>query len=198
MEQSFESTFSFIFFYEFLGKEVRILVRNESTIPADFNGKVTIIKGDVLNKEDVERTLEGTDAVVITLGTRNKFNATTVMSEGTKNVVEAMKKSGLKKFSACMSSFLFRPADQIPPMVREIDADHRRMLEVIKESGLEYRAILPPHITAEPSRDFTTLYDKSPGRTISKFDLGKFFVDSLEVEEHSGKVIGIANVSLLT
>lgn len=132
---------------------------------------------------------------MITLGTRNKLNATTVMSEGTKHVVEAMKKFGLKKFSACMSSFVFKPLDAVPPPVREIDADHRRMLDIVKSSGLEYRAILPPHITSDPSSNFQTLFDQSPGRRISKFDLGKFFVDSLENEEFSGKVIGIANVN---
>lgn len=165
------------------------------TIPTDFKDKVEIIKGDVLIKEDVEKAVEGVDGVVILLGTRNNLNATTVMSEGTKNIIEAMNKFGLKDFSACMSSFLFMPAEKVPPSVREVDADHRRMLEVIKASGLEYRAVLPGHITAEPSRNIQTLFDKSPGRTISKFDLGKFFVDCLENEEYSGKVIGIANVN---
>lgn len=155
---------------------------------------VEIVKGNVLNLEDVERTVEGVDGVVITLGTRNNLSATTVMSEGTKNIVEAMKKFGVKKFSACMSSLVFRPVDTVPPIFREVDADHRRMLEVVKKSGLEYRAIMPPHITADPSSNFEVLYDKSAGRRISKFDLGKFFIDSLENEEHNGKVIGIANV----
>lgn len=116
------------------------------------------------------------------------------MSEGTKNIIEAMKKSGLKKFSACMSSFLLMPADKVPAVFHDLNADHERMLTVIKASGLEYRAVLPPHIADEPSAPFHTLYDKSPGRSISKYDLGKFFIDCLEMEEHSGKVIGIATI----
>lgn len=46
----------------------------------------------------------------------------------------------------------------------------------------------------EPPAPFQTLHDKSPGRSISKFDLGKFFVDCLEMEEHNRKVIGIATI----
>lgn len=177
-----------------IGKHVRLLVRDESTVPADFKDKVEIIKGDVLNSEDVEKSIEGVDGVVIVLGTRNSLAATTMMSEGTKNIIEAMKKFNLKKFSACMSSFLFMPPDKVPATFQELNADHKRMLEIIKESGLEYRAVLPPHIADEPSATFKILYDQSPGRSISKLDLGKFFIDCLENEEHSGKVIGIATI----
>lgn len=71
------------------------------------------MKGDVLNLPDVEKTVEGTDAVIIVLGTRNNTAATTMMSEGTKNVISAMKKFGLTKFSACMSSFLFMQPEMV-------------------------------------------------------------------------------------
>jgi biliverdin reductase / flavin reductase len=117
-----------------------------------------------------------------------------MLSEGTKNVIEGMKKAGLRKFSACMSSFLFMPPDKVPPVFHALNADHQRMLDAIKASGLEYRAVLPPHIADEPSAPFQTLHDKTPGRTISKYDLGRFFVECLEMEEHAGKVIGIATI----
>jgi biliverdin reductase / flavin reductase len=71
------------------------------------------------------------------------------MSEGTKNVITAMKKYGLTKFSACMSSFLFLAPEKVPKMFVDINVDHRRMLNIIKESGLDYRAILPPRITSK-------------------------------------------------
>ena len=171
-----------------------MLVRDENTIPAEFKDKVEVVKGDVLNKADVEKTIQGVDGVVIVLGTRNDTKPTTMLSEGTKNIIEAMKKEGLKKFSACMSSFLLMPADKVPPVFHGLNADHQRMLDAIKSSGLEYRAVLPPHIANEPSAPFQTLHDKSPGRSISKYDLGKFFIDCLEMEEHSGKVIGIATI----
>lgn len=176
------------------GKHVRILVRDEATIPDEFKGKVEVIKGDVLNADDVERTINGVDAVVIILGTRNSTEPTTMLSEGTKNIINAMKKFNLTVFSACMSSFLLMPPENVPKMFTDLNADHRRMLDVIKGSGLKFRAVLPPHIADEPSGTFQTDYDKSPGRTISKYDLGKFFIDCLENEDHSCKVIGIATV----
>lgn len=131
------------------GKQVKILVRDESTIPAEFKDKVEIVKGDVLNPEDVERTVQGTDAVIIVLGTRNSTAPTTMMSDGTKNIIQAMKNNGLQKFSACMSSFLFMQPEMVPKVFIDLNADHKRMLEIIKDSGLEYRAVLPPHIASE-------------------------------------------------
>jgi putative NADH-flavin reductase len=41
-----------------------MLVRDESTLPAEFKDKVEVVKGDVLNQDDVEKTVKGTDAVV--------------------------------------------------------------------------------------------------------------------------------------
>ena len=93
-----------------------------------------------------------------------------------------------------MSSFLFMEPDKVPKMFEGLNADHRRMLDIVKASGLEYRAVLPPHIADEPRAPFQTLHDKSPGRTISKLDLGDFFIDCLNMEEHSEKVIGIATI----
>lgn len=131
------------------GKQVKILVRNESTIPEEFKDKVEIVTGDVLNPDDVEKTVRGTDGVIIVLGTRNKTEPTTMMSEGTKNIIQAMKKNGLSKLSACMSSFLFMPPDMVPKVFIDLNADHKRMLDAIKESDLDYRAVLPPHIASE-------------------------------------------------
>jgi biliverdin reductase / flavin reductase len=134
-----------------------MLVRDESTLPAEFKDKVEVVKGDVLNQDDVEKTVKGTDAVVIVLGTRNSTAPTTMMSEGTKNIMKAMKNNGLRKFSACMSSFLFMQPEMVPKVFTDLNADHRRMLEAIKESDLEYRAVLPPHIA---SKSFADNFDR--------------------------------------
>lgn len=72
-----------------------------------------------------------------------------MMSDGTKNIIQAMKNNGLQKFSACMSSFLFMQPEMVPKVFIDLNADHKRMLELVKDSGLEYRAVLPPHIASE-------------------------------------------------
>lgn len=47
-----------------------VLVRDPSRLPADHKA-ARVVVGDVLIKEDVRKALEGQDAVIIVLGTRN-------------------------------------------------------------------------------------------------------------------------------
>uniref|UniRef100_A0A336L5M3 CSON003609 protein n=1 Tax=Culicoides sonorensis TaxID=179676 RepID=A0A336L5M3_CULSO len=174
------------------GLKVKMLIRDEATVPTDFKDKVELVKGNILNLDDCKKTVSGTDAVCVVLGTRNDLKATTDLSEGTKNIVGAMKDVGLKKVSVCLSAFLFYEPDKVPKIFTELNADHQRQFDVVKASDLDYRCVLPPHIADEPSAEFTVLHDKSPGRSISKLDLGKFLIECLEQEEHSRKVIGLA------
>uniref|UniRef100_A0A182P9L2 Conserved oligomeric Golgi complex subunit 1 n=1 Tax=Anopheles epiroticus TaxID=199890 RepID=A0A182P9L2_9DIPT len=180
------------------GLSVRLLVRNEATVPDDFKEKVEIVKGDVTSMEDVKKAVAGQELVCVVLGTRNDLKPTTAMSEGMSNIIAAMKEASLKKFSVCLSSFLFMEPDKVPAIFVNINGEHRRMLETVKGCGLEYRAVLPPHIADEPQAEFATAYDKSPGhsRSISKLDLGQFLVDCLFDEAHSGKNVDLLNIDV--
>ena len=55
------------------GYNVTVLTRDPSRLPADHNA-FRVVVGDVLNKDDVMKTLEGQDAVIIILGTRNSLS----------------------------------------------------------------------------------------------------------------------------
>lgn len=151
-----------------------------------------LFQGNVLNLEDCEKIVDGVDGVCIILGTRNKLEATTELSTGTANLIKAMKAKNIKRFSIVMSSFLFRPVSEVPAMFHRLNDEHKRMLDLTKSSDLDYIAILPPHIADEPATDYTVLHDDAPGRLVSKYDLGRFIIDSLEQPEHYQQVCGIA------
>ncbi|XP_005185399.2 flavin reductase (NADPH) [Musca domestica] len=176
------------------GHQVRVLYRTENTVPDRFkkSDKIKLVQGNVLNFDDCEKVVDGVDGVCIILGTRNKLEATTEMSTGTANLIKAMKSKNVKRFSIVMSSFLFRPVAEVPAMFHRLNDEHKRMLELTKSSDLDYIAVLPPHIADEPSSEYTVLHDEAPGRLVSKFDLAKFIVDSLEQPEHYQQVCGIA------
>uniref|UniRef100_A0A182SMX2 NAD(P)-bd_dom domain-containing protein n=1 Tax=Anopheles maculatus TaxID=74869 RepID=A0A182SMX2_9DIPT len=127
--------------------------------------------------------------VCVVLGTRNDLKPTTAMSDGMSNIITAMKEASLQRFSVCLSVL-------VPAIFVNINGEHRRMLETVKGCGLQYRAVLPPHIADEPQAKFDIAYDQSPGhsRSISKLDLGQFLVDCLFDEAHAGKVIGICTI----
>ncbi|KAJ8962785.1 hypothetical protein NQ318_001184 [Aromia moschata] len=102
-----------------------------------------------------------------------------------------MKELNVEIISVCLSAFLFYEPEKVPPMFKDLNADHQREFEVLKGSGLKYIAILPPHIADQPGSDYNVEHDKSPGKVVSKHELGRFLIDSLIQPEHYGKVCGI-------
>uniref|UniRef100_A0A8C6CJA6 Biliverdin reductase B n=1 Tax=Moschus moschiferus TaxID=68415 RepID=A0A8C6CJA6_MOSMO len=85
------------------GYEVTVLVRDPSRLPSEGPQPARVVVGDVRQPADVDKTVAGQDAVVVLLGTRNDLSPTTVMSEGARNIVAAMKAHGVDKVVACTS-----------------------------------------------------------------------------------------------
>ncbi|XP_028037480.1 flavin reductase (NADPH) [Bombyx mandarina] len=178
------------------GLEVRAFVRDPAKLPEHLKDKVEIVKGNVLEPDSVHEAVEGTDAVVITLGTRNDLAPTSDLSEGTKNIIDAMRAKNVKTVSACLSAFLFYEQEKVPPIFVNLNEDHKRMFQALKDSGLNWIAAFPPHFTDDPSREMIIEVnpEKTPGRTIAKCDLGTFLVDALSEPKYYKAVIGICNV----
>lgn len=131
------------------GLEVRAFVRDPAKVPAHLKDKVEVFKGNVLEPDSVNDAIEGTDAVVIALGTNNNLEATSDMSEGTKNIIEAMRAKGVKIMSVCLSAFLFYEPDKVPQRFHDLTKDHKRMYDAVKDSYLNYVAVFPPHIAGQ-------------------------------------------------
>lgn len=176
------------------GLQIRALVRDPSKVPQELDGKIDIIKGDVLNEDDVKQAVEGQDAVIVTLGTRNNLEPTTDMSSGLRNIISAMKAANISVVSVCLSAFLFYEPNKVPKIFHDINAEHQRMYDILKASDVNWIAVFPPHISDRPPTGYLTKHGESTGiREVSKYDLGKFFVDCLFQPEHYQKVIGIAS-----
>ncbi|XP_050713364.1 flavin reductase (NADPH)-like isoform X3 [Eriocheir sinensis] len=177
-----------------LGYKVTTFVRDPARLPEELSSQVTIKAGDVLDSKAVDEAVENQDAVVILLGTRNDLSPTTMMSDGTKNILAAMKKHGVKRVSACLSAFNFREKAAVPERFYHLLEDHERILEALKASNLEWVAVLPPHITDDEARgDFVVQHGSSPGHRVSKNDLGHFMVSCLSSDEHLYKQCGICD-----
>lgn len=177
------------------GLQVRALVRDPSKLPEHLQNHIEIIQGDVTNSADVQQTVEGQDAVVVTLGTRNDLGPTTVLSDGMKNIIEAMKENKIEYVSVCLSAFLFYEPEKVPARFHDLNADHQRMLDCLVASGLKWVAVLPPHLTDNPSGKYTVSHGSSPGRAIAKCDLATFMLESLADPQHHNQLCGIATTA---
>ncbi|RZF44563.1 hypothetical protein LSTR_LSTR001321 [Laodelphax striatellus] len=178
------------------GLKIKLLVREPAKIPEAHRDKVEFLVGDVTNLDDVKKTVKGQDGVIVVLGTRNDLNATTALSTGLKNIVKAMKQYNVKPISVCLSAFLFYEPEKVPAIFKEINAEHKRMHDVLTaHNDLDWIAVNPPHIADQPRSEYILKHGESPGpRVISKYDLGDFLVQCLTKPEHYKKVVGIANV----
>lgn len=176
------------------GLKVSVFVRDATKVPEKFKGKIEINVGDVTNSEQVSKAIEGTNAVVVVLGTRNDLKPTTLFSQGIKNIINGMKKHNVELISVCLSAFLFYEPEKVPPVFKDITEDHRKMQNLIKDSGLKWISVFPPHIAEERHSIVTVKHDESPGRTISKYYLAEFLVDCLDNPEHYQRVCGLTSV----
>lgn len=126
-------------------------MRDPTKLPDHLRNSVEVVQGDVLNYTDVLNAIKNVTAVVVALGTRNDLKPTTVLSDGIKNIIKAMKELNVEIISVCLSAFLFYEEEKVPPVFKDINADHRREYEELKNSGLKYIAVLPPHIAGKES-----------------------------------------------
>ncbi|KAG9472490.1 flavin reductase (NADPH)-like [Eleutherodactylus coqui] len=175
------------------GYNVTVLVRDPARLPANLK-PTRVIVGDVLNKADVAKALEGQDAVIILLGTRNDLRPTTMMSEGTKNIIEAMKANGVRKVLGTTSCYLNWDINKVPSYFRAVTEDHFRMDKALKDSGLDYVAVLPPYIAADKplTGNYTVKVNERGGDVISAHDLSHFYLRCLNTDEFDGKRVAVS------
>src|SRR5262245_33817729 len=76
-----------------VGDKVTVLARKPEAL-SEFGGRISVVAGDVLDTDDVARAVEGAEVVISALGIGMHRHATTVYSQGTANIIDAMKADG--------------------------------------------------------------------------------------------------------
>ena len=83
----------------------------------DMNGKISIITGDIRNKETVEETMKGIDVVVHTAAALPLYSPEEIFStdiEGTKNLLEAAERNKVERFIHISSTAVYGIPDHHP------------------------------------------------------------------------------------
>ena len=117
--------------------------------------KLQVIKGNVLDFSSVERAIQGQDVVLCALGMPPK-DKNNLRAKGTKNIIRAMEKTGVKRF-ICQSSFGVGDTNDtlpflmkyiiVPFILRRAFADHEMQESYIKESQLDWIVARPVALT---------------------------------------------------
>ncbi|MEL7029344.1 MAG: NAD(P)-binding oxidoreductase, partial [Pseudomonadota bacterium] len=111
-----------------------------------------VVQASLDDADALRRAVRGQDAVISTLGTVDR-KQNTVLSEGTRAIIEAMKAEDVRRFVVVTSlgcresvklirSFIFRELI-VKRLAKQIWADKNRQEEVIEASGLDYTIVRP-------------------------------------------------------
>ena len=133
------------------GFDVKAMVRDRSK--ADFSEVVEVVVGDVLKPETLKSAIADCDAVICATGAAPSFDITgpyQVDFVGTKNLVEATRAAGIKRFvivsSLCVSKF-FHPLNLFWLVLYW----KKQAEKYIVKSGLTYTIVRPGGLRSEDS-----------------------------------------------
>ena len=117
--------------------------------------KLKVVQGNVLDFASVERAIQGQDVVLCALGMSMK-DKTMLRANGTKTIIRAMEKTGVKRFICQSSAGVGDSSDTlpflmkyliVPFMLRRAFADHEIQENYIKESQLDWIIVRPAALT---------------------------------------------------
>jgi putative NADH-flavin reductase len=161
--------------------------------------KITVIEGDIMDYDRVKQAISGNEAVIIALGTGvNK--PTRVLSDGTANIIRAMKECGVPRV-ICMSSAGILGTDTsrlfrwiyIPLLLRHIFRDKIRQMDLIRESGLEWVIVRPPRLTLAPKTGTYQITSGRPATTsVPRADVADFMLKLLTLKTYDRQLPAIS------
>lgn len=185
------------------GYEIKALVRSPEKLKIN-DEKLGVLQGDIFNISDLEPVIKGTEAVVSALGAPN-LGRTHIYSQGMKNIIDVMKKYGVKRL-ICISAAGVGPGrdpnfpfifDRIlkPLVLGRTFADMYRMEQIIISTDVNYTIMRPPMLT---KKGLTGHYRVEKGRSlpkgtkISRADLAHFMVNCINDEKYFKCLAAIA------
>lgn len=167
--------------------------------------KLTMIGGDVTKAGDVAKIFEaGTvDGVVVALGGKTSDVGETMLTDGTNNVIRAMKDNGVKRLSVVTSIGAGDSDKQAPfffkilmmTVMKKIFVDKNNQEAAVADSGLEYCIVRPGGLSVDPPTGVVNVIDGEAG-SIPRADVAQFCLDAITVDDfpYLGKAPCISSV----
>ncbi len=177
------------------GHSVRMLARRPEAV-AEASDRLVVVAGDVLDPAAVDETIKGADVVVSVFG-QVKGSPPTLQTDGTRNIVEAMKRAGIARVITLSGGGLpseehDRPkaADKIIRFLLQrispqVLADAESHLDVLRESGLDWTVVRGPRLTdATPTGTYRVGWVGVNASTqIARGDLARFILTQIDDRE---------------
>mmetsp|Transcript_24366 Transcript_24366/g.37562 ORF Transcript_24366/g.37562 Transcript_24366/m.37562 type:complete len:281 (+) Transcript_24366:76-918(+) len=167
--------------------------------------KLTCIAGDVTKMEDVQKVFEAADidGVIVGLGGKTSDVGETMLTDGTTNIIAAMKEKGVKRVAVVSSIGVGDSENQAPfafkllmmTVMKKIFKDKNAQEDVVKSSGLEYCIVRPGGLTVEAPTGVINVIEGEAG-SITRADVASFCLDAVTYEDfpYIGKAPCISSI----
>lgn len=169
------------------GHEVTVLVRDPARLSVKHD-KLYLVIGDVLNMEKVEEALAGSEAVCCSLG-NTANNPDLVVSDGTQNIIEGMKKQAISRLVVVSALGVGDTRDRVSlsfkmlmkTVLRKAYEDKERQEQFVRESGLDWVIVRPGGLTNGPATgEYQFGLDSEIGSgQVSRADVAAFVLQQL-------------------
>ncbi|KKD06656.1 NAD(P)-dependent oxidoreductase [Streptomyces sp. WM6386] len=169
---------------------------------------LTLVSGQLSDRAAVEQAITGTDAVISALGPSLKRSTTgTPLTDGTRIIVQAMQKQGVRRFIGLATPSLADPRDKthwkhkvLPVMAKLMFpnalTEVTGMTEAVTGSDLDYTIARITNPTDKPStgriRSGFLGHDKV-GSVMSRTDIAAFLVSQLTDTRYRRAMPAISN-----
>ena len=182
---------------------VTAFVRSPDRLAA-FQGRIAFEQGDLLSTSELERAIQGNDAILSAFGPRvpvMKADANLLRAFASA-LTSAMRQASVRRLVIVSTAFLFR--DSIMPPTHlfgrlffpGVVVDATAMERTIAESGLDWTIVRPPQLTDKP---YTGKYRVREGHlprfgfNISRADMADCLLNTVEDRASVGKILGACN-----
>ncbi|MFA1542168.1 NAD(P)-dependent oxidoreductase [Actinomadura monticuli] len=189
------------------GHEVTAVVRDPAGLPPELRACADVVRADVRDPAAIEEAVQGRDAVLSALGTREGRAPTSVCADGTRGILTAMAAVGAERFVLVSASGLHAgPGDDpltrfvvkpliLQPLFKHAFADMRAAERLTRESGLRWTIVRPPRLTDGPGNGrYRKAVDRNVlgGASISRADLAAALLDQAADASSVGRVVSVA------
>jgi uncharacterized protein len=180
--------------------QVTVLVRTPEKIQL-LNENVTIIQGNVLNKDDIFRAMQGINVVISALNT----DGTTTLSKSIPLIMEAMEREGIQRIITIGTAGILQ-SRTTPKILRyqsseskrksvKAAQEHHKLFDMLKQSTLEWTIVCPTYLPdGEKVGQYRVERDLLPegGERISVPDTAEFTYNQITSKDYIKSRVGIA------
>ncbi len=177
------------------GHHVTAFVRSPESITLR-NERLTVLKGNAIDEDQLSDAMRDHDAVLSTLGPREVFKPSSLLHDSALATTRAMRRSGVKRFVVLSAAAHFPgiPNRIASFILRKHMRDSLAMEEIVQANGLDWTIARPPRLTQEQYTTYRSREGAAPkmGFTLSRKAVATFMLDAIEQKKHFQKIVGIA------